>query len=211
LYRDDFLVLTIFFIFICAGTMRRDEESSEDEDEEEMKALRDSARARGSRAEGSTRSNPDGPPDLGDDAFVPRSTKPSRMTVSEELDETEEAAVNDDLRLSFPIGFGKMKNTQSLEQVHASTRRPGLKESTLEKMVKEAEAASKGLHLNQSSAGGEESVPAEPNDSDESEDESDDDGDSFVKKITDCVPCSHEAILKVYSSGTLLFFHARNQ
>jgi len=87
-----------------------------------------------------------------------------------------------------------MKNTQSLEQVHASTRRPGPKESTLEKMVKEAEAASKGLDLNQSSAAGEESAPAEPND--ESEDESGDEDDSYVKKITDCIPCSHEAVLK---------------
>ena len=186
-----------FFIsFICAG-MRRDEENS-DEDEEEMKALRNSARARGNRVEGSARSNPDGPPDLGDDAFVPRPTRPSRMT--EELDETEEAAVNDDLRLSFPIGFGKMKNTQSLEQVHASTRRPGQKEISLEKMVKEAEAASKGLHLHQSSAAGEESVSAEPNEADESEDESDEEGGGFTKKITDCVPCSHEAILKVIST-----------
>ncbi len=166
-----------------------------------MKALRDSARARGNRVEGSARTDPDGPPDLGDDAFVPRATRPSRMTVSEELDETEEAAVNDDLRLSFPIGFGKMKSTQSLEQVHASTRRPGLKESSLEKMVKEAEAASKGLHLTQITAEGEEAVPLEPKDVDESEDDSDEEDDSCIKKITDCIPCSHEAILKVLSLG----------
>jgi hypothetical protein len=67
-------------------------------------------------------------------------------------------------------------------------------------MVKEAEAASKGLHLHQSSTAGDESVPAEPNEEDESEDESDEDDDGSPKKITDCVPCSHEAILKVFSS-----------
>jgi hypothetical protein len=169
-------------------------DDDEDEDEEEMKALRAARRNQKS----------DGPPDLGEDAFVPRQQVgprgPSKTHVTEELDDAEEAAVNDDLRLSFPMGFGKSKNVQSLEQVHASTRRQVAPD--LQAMVREAEAASKGLNLASDEPMVHDSSSSIRKRNDESESGSEDDSDDDApKKISDCVPCSHEAIMKVLNSS----------
>ena len=170
-------------------TMRKgnDSSSDDDEDEEEMKALRDARRKNNSR----------GPPELGDDAFVPRqasrAAQSAKSQVVEVLDDAEEAAAEDDLRLSFPLGFGKQKTVQSLEQVHASTRRQTAPD--LQAMVKEAEAASKGLQLSDNSQI--EQPATESKGDGPSDDESDDDDDDGAKKIADCIPCSHEAVMKV--------------
>ena len=104
--------------------------------------------------------------------------------------------MKDDMRLQFPMGFGKSKNVQSLEQVHASTRRQVAPD--LQAMVKEAEAASRGLHLSHKASEGASSLGQTGKDASESESEDDSEEDA-PRKITDCVPCSHEAIMKGHS------------
>mmetsp|Transcript_46958 Transcript_46958/g.110589 ORF Transcript_46958/g.110589 Transcript_46958/m.110589 type:complete len:703 (+) Transcript_46958:92-2200(+) len=139
-----------------------DDDDDDDSDDEELRALR-AARAGGGRTQ-------DGPPDLGEDAFVSKPRSGGGGGALEE-NEIEMAAVEDDTRLNFPMSFAQGKHTggpagkqqagPNLQDVHAGQKRekekkptgPGASRAELEAMMQEMmEAARKGKETEQEEA-----------------------------------------------------------
>jgi hypothetical protein len=196
-----------------------DDDDDDDDDQEELKAIR---AARGLKVSS-------GPPD-DEDAFVSKPSRPAarqeRAPVHEEMDEVEQGAADDDMRLMFPMNFGQTSSGRKaegkeLQNIHAQNKRNPVKgpqipsssgggeREALEAMLREAKAVATSSA--QKPAAGDAEVSAKAaddgqmedsirNDQQGDEDDNDDDDDQSDSDedsgMGGLVPCSHEALLK---------------
>jgi hypothetical protein len=200
-----------------------DDDDDDDDDEEELRAIR---AARGLKVSS-------GPPD-DEDAYVskPRpAAREEKASVHEDIDDVEQAAAEDDMRLMFPMSFGQSSSGRKaegkdLQNIHAQNKRNPVKgpqmpdskggrgKEELEAMLREAQSISGRKSAEQPAK---ESTQAVEDDDQRrniatkgkqsDEDDSDnDDGDSDGDEdsgMGGLVPCSHEALLKGHSKPVI--------
>jgi hypothetical protein len=201
-----------------------DDDDNGDDDEEELRAIR---AARGLKVSS-------GPDD--EDAFV-RPARPAareqRAPAHEDIDEVERGAVDDDMRLMFPMSFGQTSSGRKaegkeLQTIHEQNKRNPVKgpqippssggggKEALEAMLREAKAVATGSV--QKPESGEPEGSAKPaghgqmdgamhKDQQEGDDGSDDDDDQSDSDedsgMGGLVPCSHEALLKGHTKPVI--------